>query len=134
MHTLHGIHVHGFPNMYILGAAQAANLISNIPQNYVENSVAIAAVIAEAERTGAVSVEVTKEAEDAWIELITSVQRGLRGNSECTPGYYNNEGKPMGRKEQLNSSGHPGGPIAFFDHLEAWRMSGEFEGLQFSHS
>ena len=134
MHTLHGIHVHGFPNMYILGAAQAANLISNIPQNYVENSVAIAAVIAEAERTGAVSVEATKEAEDAWIELISGVQRGLRGNSDCTPGYYNNEGKPMGRKEQLNSSGHPGGPIAFFEHLEAWRTSGEFEGLQFSRS
>jgi cation diffusion facilitator CzcD-associated flavoprotein CzcO len=131
MHTLHGIHVHGFPNMYILGAAQAANLISNIPQNYVENSLAIAAVIAEAERNGASCVEVTKEAEDAWIELITSTVRGLRGGEECTPGYYNNEGKPMGRKEQLNSSGHPGGPIAFFEHLETWRTSGTFEGLTF---
>jgi hypothetical protein len=115
-----------------LGAAQAANLISNIPQNYVENSVAIAAVIAKAERTGATAVEVTKDAEDAWIELISGVQRGLRGNSDCTPGYYNNEGKPMGRKEQLNSSGHPGGPIAFFEHLEAWRTSGAFEGLSFT--
>jgi cation diffusion facilitator CzcD-associated flavoprotein CzcO len=132
MHTMHGIHVHGFPNMYIVGAAQGANLISNIPQNYVENSVAIAAVIAEAERTESSCVEVTKEAEDAWIDLISGVQRGLRGNSDCTPGYYNNEGKPMGRKEQLNSSGHPGGPIAFFDHLEAWRTSGAFEGLAFT--
>lgn len=131
---MHGIHVHGFPNMYVLGAAQGANLISNIPQNYVENSVAIASVIAEAERTGATAVEVSKEAEDEWIELITGVQRGLRGNSECTPGYYNNEGKPMGRKEQLNSSGHPGGPVAFFEYLEAWCTSGEFAGLQFTYS
>jgi hypothetical protein len=37
----------------------------------------------------------------------------------------------MGRREQLNSSGHPGGPIAFFQHLEQWRSTGEFEGLAF---
>ncbi|MEY4031867.1 MAG: hypothetical protein RL573_779, partial [Actinomycetota bacterium] len=50
---------------------------------------------------------------------------------DCTPGYYNNEGKPMGRREQQNSSGHPGGPIAFFNHLEEWRSTGEFAGLEF---
>jgi hypothetical protein len=50
---------------------------------------------------------------------------------DCTPGYYNNEGKPMGKREQQNSSGHPGGPIAFFNHLEEWRGTGEFAGLEF---
>ena len=132
MRSLHGIHVHGFPNMYVIGVAQGANLISNIPQNYVENSVAIAAVINEAETNAAKEVEPTREAEDSWIELITSNTRGLRGGEDCTPGYYNNEGKPMGKKEQLNSSGHPGGPIAFFNHLEQWRMSGTFDGLTFT--
>lgn len=29
MRTLHGMHVHGFPNVFILGMAQAGNLISN---------------------------------------------------------------------------------------------------------
>lgn len=132
MRSLHGIHVHGFPNMYVIGVAQGANLISNIPQNYVENSVAIAAVISEAEKTSSKEVESTLSAEEQWIELITSNTRGLRGGEDCTPGYYNNEGKPMGRKEQMNSSGHPGGPIAFFNHLEEWRTSGDFAGLTFT--
>jgi cation diffusion facilitator CzcD-associated flavoprotein CzcO len=132
MRSLHGIHVHGFPNMYVIGVAQGANLISNIPQNYVENSVAIAAVISEAEKTSSKEVESTLTAEEQWIELITSNTRGLRGGEDCTPGYYNNEGKPMGRKEQMNSSGHPGGPIAFFNHLEEWRTSGDFAGLTFT--
>ena len=131
MHSMHGIHVHGFPNLFIVGVAQGANLISNIPHNYVWNSTAIAAVIAHAESTGADEVEVTRQAEDAWIDLITSTTRGLRGGDECTPGYYNNEGGGQGRRELLNGSGHPGGPVAYFEHIEKWRDSGEFAGLEF---
>ena len=131
MRSLHGMNVHGFPNLFILGFSQAANQIANVPQNYVENGLAIADIINHADSLGASQLEPTKEAEDAWIEFITSVTRGIRGGMDCTPGYYNNEGKEMGRREQLNSSGHPGGPIAFFQHLEQWRSTGEFEGLAF---
>ena len=131
MQSLHGIHVHGFPNLFIVGVAQGANLISNIPHNYVWNSTAIAAVIAHAERNGFDEVEVTADAEADWIELITSSTRGLRGGDECTPGYYNNEGGGQGRRELLNGSGHPGGPVAYFEHIEQWRDSGEFAGLEF---
>ena len=131
MRSLHGMNVHGFPNLFVLGFAQAANQIANVPQNYVENGLAIAAIMAHADARGAVQVEPTKAAEDAWIDFITSVTRGIRGGMDCTPGYYNNEGREMGRREQMNSSGHPGGPIAFFQHLEQWRSTGEFEGLEF---
>ena len=132
MRSLHGIHVNGFPNLFIIGITQGANQIANVPQNYVENGLAIADVVAHAERTGATRVEPMLEAEDAWVDFITSTQRGLRGNPDCTPGYYNNEGRPMGRRELLNGSGHPGGPVAFFDHLEKWRTSGDFAGLDFA--
>jgi len=131
MRSLHGIHVHQFPNLFILGPNQGANLISNIPHNYVANSVVIASTIAHAMERGAQEIEVTEEAEDNWIDFITSTQRGLRGGSDCTPGYYNNEGGPMGRREQLNSSGHPGGPVAYFEYIEQWRTSGDFAGLEF---
>jgi hypothetical protein len=53
------------------------------------------------------------------------------GNSDCTPGYYNNEGRPTGRRERLNMSGYPQGPIAYFDYISRWRSSGEFVGLEF---
>lgn len=132
MRSLHGMHVHGFPNLHVLGFSQAANQIANVPQNYVENGLAIAAVIAHAESAGSTRVEVTRDAEDAWVEFITSSQRGLRGNPDCTPGYYNNEGRPMGQRELQNGSGHPGGPVAFFEHLEKWRQAGDFAGLDFS--
>ena len=131
MRSLHGMNVHGFPNLFILGFAQAANQIANVPQNYVENGLAIGDIIAHAESTGAATVEPSAKAEQDWIDFITSTTRGIRGGMDCTPGYYNNEGKPMGRREQQNSSGHPGGPIAFFNHLEEWRSTGEFAGLEF---
>lgn len=131
MRSLHGIHVNNFPNLFILGPSQGANLISNIPHNYVANSVVIASTIAHAMKKEAKEIEVTEDAENHWIDFITSSQRGLRGGNDCTPGYYNNEGGPMGRREQLNSSGHPGGPVAYFEYIEQWRLSGDFAGLEF---
>ena len=53
MRTLHGIHVHGFPNMFIVGPNQGANLISNITHNLVEAGSTIAAVVAHADRGSA---------------------------------------------------------------------------------
>ncbi|MBJ7505181.1 MAG: monooxygenase, partial [Ilumatobacteraceae bacterium] len=131
MRSLHGIHVHGFPNLFVIGFTQGANQIANVPQNYVENGLAIAGVIARAEATGARQVEPTQVAENDWLTFITSNQRGLRGNPDCTPGYYNNEGQPISQSDMFNGSGHPGGPIAFFEFLDAWRQTGEFAGLEF---
>ncbi len=132
MRSLHGIHVHGFPNFFIIGFTQGANQIANVPQNYVENGLAIADVVARAEKTGAREVEPTQQAQDDWVTFITSTQRGLRGNPDCTPGYYNNEGQPISQSDMFNGSGHPEGPVAFFKHLDEWRQTGEFAGLAFS--
>jgi cation diffusion facilitator CzcD-associated flavoprotein CzcO len=131
MRTLHGVHVHGFPNLFILGFTQGGNLISNVTSNLTEAGTTVAAVVARALAAGAGRVEVTQEAEDAWIELLESNPNPLLGNPECTPGYYNNEGRPMGRRERLGVAGYPAGPVAFFDFIERWRASGDFEGLAF---
>ena len=131
MQTLHGIHVHGFPNLFIIGLTQGANLISNITSNLVESGTTIAAVVAHAEKEGAAEVEVTEEAEQAWIASLEGAPAAFLGNPDCTPGYYNNEGGPIGRKERLNASGYPGGPVAFFQFIDNWRSSGDFEGLEF---
>jgi cation diffusion facilitator CzcD-associated flavoprotein CzcO len=131
MRSLHGVHVHGFPNLFVLGITQGANLISNITHNLVEAGTSIAAVVSHAEETGAEVVEVTAEAEDAWVALLTGTERGFLGNPDCTPGYYNNEGGPIGRRERLNASGYPDGPVAYFRYIDRWRSSGEFEGLAF---
>jgi cation diffusion facilitator CzcD-associated flavoprotein CzcO len=130
MRSLHGIHVRDFPNLFVVGLNQGGNLISNITHNLVEAGTTIAAVVAHALDVGATRVEVSAEAEDAWIELLEGNPASFVGNPDCTPGYYNNEGGEIGRKERLNASGYPGGPVAYFDHIERWRSSGRFEGLE----
>ena len=131
MRTLHGTHVHGFPNLFIIGMTQGANLISNITSNLTEAGTTIAAVVAHAEATGAPRVEATEDAEEAWIELLAGGTGGFLGNPDCTPGYYNNEGQPIGRRQHLDAGGYPAGPVAFFAFIDQWRSDGRFDGLRF---
>ena len=44
--------------------------------------------------------------------------------TECTPGYYNNEGK-VGAAGGFFSSLYGAGPIHFFQLLDEWRSTGE---------
>jgi cation diffusion facilitator CzcD-associated flavoprotein CzcO len=131
MRTMHGIHAHGFPNLFIVGLAQGANLISNITQNLDDAGKTIAAILRHTLDCGATEVEVTEAAENAWVALLESSPQGFLGNPDCTPGYYNNEGGEIGRRERLNVSGYPMGPVAFFEYIDGWRRSGAFEGLTF---
>jgi cation diffusion facilitator CzcD-associated flavoprotein CzcO len=132
MQSMHGMHVHGFPNLFIVGPSQGSNLISNITQNLTEAGTTIASILCHAFEVGAQEVEVTARAESDWVAVLEGSVRAFMGNPDCTPGYYNNEGGPIGRKERLNGSGYPDGPVAYWQYLDAWRNSGEFAGLQFS--
>ncbi|GAA4935038.1 cyclohexanone monooxygenase [Nonomuraea thailandensis] len=130
MRTLHGVHVHGFPNAFLVQPTQAANLISNIPHNLTEAGRTIAVTVRHALDHGYAEVEATREAEEAWVELLLSGTGRLLGSQDCTPGYYNNEGQDPGRKSWLGV-GHPHGAMAYFAFIDGWRESGAFEGLDF---
>ena len=130
MRTKHGTHVHGFPNAFIVQPTQGANLISNVPHNLTESGKTIAMIVKHAIDNGCREVEVTKEAEDAWVELLLSgPELGIIGSPDCTPGYYNNEGQPGGNRQFF--VGYPMGAMAYFQYLDAWRNKGDFEGLEF---
>ncbi len=131
MRTMHGIHVHGFPNMFMVQPTQGANLISNVPHNLTESGKTIGAVVAHAEQAGLERVEVTEEAEQAWIDLLLSGGGRMLGSPDCTPGYYNNEGQDPGPAAAFYV-GYPQGASAFFSYIDGWRSSGDFEGLAFS--
>jgi len=130
MKTLHGVHVHGFPNAFIVQPTQGANLISNVPHNLTDTARTIARVVSHALATGAKEVEVTQEAETKWVELLLSGPGRMIGSQECTPGYYNNEGQDPG-PEARYYVGYPAGASAYFRYIEQWRQSGAFEGLAF---
>jgi cyclohexanone monooxygenase len=129
MRTKHGIHVHGFPNAFFVQPTQGANLISNVPHNLTEAAKTIATVVKHAQDNGFKEIEVTKEAEDKWIDLLLTGVGRMIGGPDCTPGYYNNEGHEPGPAAKLNV-GHPAGAMAYFKYIDAWRSNGDFEGLQ----
>ena len=130
MRTLHGIHVHGFPNLFIVQATQGGNLISNYPHNLTESGNTIGMMVRYALQNQFQEIEVSLEAEDAWLELLKQAPPMMIGTTECTPGYYNNEGK--GWEQSLMGGGYPYGPVAYFKYLNEWRDSGEFKGLEFT--
>ena len=132
MRTKHGMHMHGFPNLFVVQPNQGANLISNVTHNFGEAGATIAAIIGHATSVGAEQVEVTAEAEAEWVTLLQSSARAFMGNPDCTPGYYNNEGGPIGPAQRLNGSGYPDGPGAYFEYIRQWRSTGTFDGLAFT--
>ena len=131
MKTKHGIHVHGFPNAFFVQPTQGANLISNVPHNLTESGRTIAVTVKHALDGGFHQVEVTEEAQAAWVALLLTGMGRMMGAPDCTPGYYNNEGQTPGPAAQLNV-GYPAGATAYFNYIDAWRSSGDFEGLAFS--
>jgi cation diffusion facilitator CzcD-associated flavoprotein CzcO len=128
MRSLHGMHVHGFPNMFVLGHAQGGFTV-NYPHLLDEASRHAAHVVRCALDMGVREVEATVEGEERWLDELRSAARNVRSFQEqCTPGYYNNEGRPGNESFIGSSYGH--GPIAFFQLLEEWRTSGDFAGLE----
>jgi cation diffusion facilitator CzcD-associated flavoprotein CzcO len=131
MRTMHGVHVHGFPNFFLVQPTQGANLISNVPHNLVEAGRSIAMLVAHMRERGAARVELTRDAENAWVELLLSGPGRMLGSQDCTPGYYNNEGQDPGGAARYYV-GYPAGATAYFKYLAGWRDSGSFEGLAFT--
>ena len=79
-------------------------------------------------------VEVAQEAEDAWVETIRSKASGAMGalgGPDCTPGYYNNEGRAL-EASAVQAAPYGGGAIEFFRILEQWRDDGGSAGLEFT--
>jgi cation diffusion facilitator CzcD-associated flavoprotein CzcO len=132
MRSLHGIHVNGFPNLFVVSPAQGANLISNVPHNLVEAGQTIASIVSHAQGHGAERVEVTPEAEAAWVDMLMAGGRRFGNRPDCTPGYYNNEGRTEPAHGLANSLGYPLGPVAYFSYIDEWRSNGRFDGLKFS--
>ena len=88
----------------------------------------LAYCVAEAQRRGARSFEVTAEAEADWVATILARAQDHTAFAEsCTPGYYNNEGQlsPQARQNMF----FMGGPLEFVELLDRWRTEGRMEGL-----
>ncbi len=125
--TLHGMHLHGFPNCFQMGHVQSG-FTANYPHALNEQAKHISYIIGQCQQGNHKVVEATAEAEQAWVDTIVQLARVNESFlADCTPGYYNNEGKPAERSRQDTNFGL--GPVAFFKVLEEWREEGSLEGL-----
>ena len=126
--TLHGMHSRDFPNNFIFAIAQSGFTVS-YPHMLNEQSKHAAYIIAECQKRGVTVVEASEQAEADWVQtVIDSAISRQEFAEECTPGYYNNEGKPSALAAQNGAYGR--GPIAFIKLIEQWRADGAMQGLE----
>jgi len=129
--TLHGFCSAGFPNCFHMGITQNA-LTANFPHMLEEQARHITALIQHAKSQEARCIEPTAEAEAEWVATIKEKAMNNQDFLEaCTPGYYNNEGKPQ-KGFGLAGELYGGGPVEFHELIRKWRESGEMKGLRFS--
>ena len=122
----------GYPNFFILGQSQAG-WTANYTQLLDEATLHMAAIVGHLEAERLWTVEATPEAEDAWAdEIVAHAVNGTGGigGTDCTPGYYNNEGQPLDGPPWIASYGK--GSVEYFRRTKAWRESGDWPGVTFT--
>ena len=131
LRTFQGLTSHGFPNCFFLGFTQTAVTV-NVPHALNEQAKHVAHILQTARDRGTPTVEPTAQAEEDYVqEIAKSANVGARFYAECTPGYYNSEGK-RGNRSGFFSDMHSAGAIKFFKLLKDWRDEGSLEGLDLS--
>ena len=126
--TLHGMHTRGFPNCFVLSQVQAG-MSPNFPHMISEQALHMAHIVERCLEKGIGAVEPTEAAEADWVDGIVQGMAARAGVLEdCTPGYYNNEGRAAAGAAR-NGTFAPG-PLAFAELLRRWRDEGDFAGLE----
>ncbi|WP_327435487.1 NAD(P)/FAD-dependent oxidoreductase [Streptomyces sp. NBC_01201] len=123
--TLHGFTSNGFPNLIQMGSLQNASSV-NFTHILDEQAVHAAALVTAAE-AGEALIEPSREAEDAWIAVLAEGAPDHEWfHADCTPGYYNREGR--GRPN--GPIAYPHGAFAFHELLADWRAESMTEILR----
>ncbi len=126
--TLHGMHSREFPNCFIFSNIQSGFTV-NFPHMLDELSRHLAYILAHAFEHDIRRIEAAADAEAAWVDTIVRLAvTNQKFLESCTPGYYNNEGRP-GERSARNSS-YGTGAIAFINVLGDWRADGQLAGLE----
>ena len=104
----------------------------NVPQALNEQAMHISYMISQVRDQDATTIEATAEGEQMWVDEIQDKSKlGERFRAECTPGYYNNEGK-VGNPDGFFTTSYGAGPIQFHRILSEWRDDGRLEGADIS--
>jgi cyclohexanone monooxygenase len=116
--SLHGMFVHNFPNMGVISGLKQAGITWSITFMNRRQAEHYAKVVKRSLDEN-VSFDVTEEAERAWLEVLD--EKRMKDDTylrECTPGYYNNEGKDQ--RDSIWLSNYGGGPFEYMQVLRDW--------------
>lgn len=114
--TLLGIHINGFPNLFVMGGYQASFQF-NLTDMLQTQGDHISACIDYARRNGHSTIEPTFDAEEWWVQEVIAHRGKTNRNAECTPGYYNFEGESNRRQD----GNYNGGFRTYYMHQRAVR-------------
>jgi cation diffusion facilitator CzcD-associated flavoprotein CzcO len=112
--TMLGIHSAGFPNLFIMGGYQASFQFNLTDLLQVQGD-HIAHCIDHARSHDYDTIDVTRQAEEQWVQEVIAHRGKTTRNQECTPGYYNFEGQENRRQDGNYNGGFP----AYIDHIAA---------------
>jgi cation diffusion facilitator CzcD-associated flavoprotein CzcO len=130
MRTFQGVFSRGFPNCMFMGSTQTS-ISLNYSHCLYEQAQHVAYVIQEARSRGARLIEASANAEEDWVQMIHAgwTPDRKRFALECTPSFFNNEGKPLDPNGHLYNYA-AADPLTFFESLNAWREEGSLRGLE----
>jgi cyclohexanone monooxygenase len=123
--TLHGFSSRGFPNLVIQANAQGG-VTPNITHGLGEGGKHFAYLVAYCEERDVRSFEPSEDAERAWVDRVHSIVYRSKYDLDCTPGYYNNDGKPT---EGAGINAFYPGPHKFIPMMERWRDQDDLAGM-----
>ncbi len=130
--TLHGLSTDEFPNCFFLGGNQQSASAVNAVHLLDEQAQHVAYIVKTMAERGIARVEPSAEAVDAYVHVIRSSPANaalVAYYADCTPGYYNMEGRAKKGEDIFFGGRYGDGPIPFFQMLEAWRAEGSMPGF-----
>jgi cyclohexanone monooxygenase len=130
LRSVHGMCIHDFPNLFVVGNANHSTITSNVLFTGEEQARHAAALVGECLARNAEAMDVREEAEEIWSQRMAekAVDRSSF-EAECTPSYYNNEGYPTEGSTLLTR--RYGGGIEYFDLIEDWRAKAIDRDVEF---
>lgn len=129
--TFHGWNVHKFPNLFFITTAQSG-ATPNYTHSTHEQSRHFAYVLNKCKELGIKTLQPTADAENDWVAEVIEAGRGRAAFiKDCTPGYYNDEGKVSDKTTRTNPYGN--GAVRYLQILADWRAADKLDGMELSY-
>ncbi|RSN26332.1 monooxygenase [Streptomyces sp. WAC 05977] len=129
--TLHGMSTDRFPNLFFIGGNPQTASAVNAVHLLDEQAHYVAHVVAETTERRAATVEARPADVEAYVEVIKNSPKNkamFEFYAQCTPGYYNAEGKARGSEDLFTGGRYGDGALAYYKLLRDWAANSELAG------